>query len=97
MTITLDLTPEIEARLQVRATAEGRPLKEYVQSLIEQTVPPMDVQEAIKLYAAQSVIQGQAAALAGLSRSRFIEALNEAGVSVFQYDEGDLIREVSGG
>jgi predicted HTH domain antitoxin len=57
--------------------------------------PPIALEQAIALYASQTVTQGQAAALAGMSRAEFIDALNKVGVSVFQYDSPDeLIKEI---
>jgi hypothetical protein len=35
MTITIDLTPELEARIQAQAVAAGVSLEAYVQSIIE--------------------------------------------------------------
>jgi hypothetical protein len=36
MTITLELTPEIEARVQAQAAARGLPVRTYLQNVIEQ-------------------------------------------------------------
>jgi len=36
VTITLQLTPEVEASLQARAAEQGMTLRDYVQSVIEQ-------------------------------------------------------------
>lgn len=35
MSITLDLTPELEAALRVRAEAQGLPLNAYVERIVE--------------------------------------------------------------
>ncbi|MBM4045059.1 MAG: hypothetical protein FJ279_08095 [Planctomycetes bacterium] len=40
MTITLELKPEIEARLVAQARAEGVPLDAYLQKVIEQATTP---------------------------------------------------------
>jgi hypothetical protein len=58
MTITVDITPEVQAELARQATAQGRALEAYAASLLEQavhrparletTVPTQDVIEAIE-------------------------------------------------
>lgn len=93
MTVTLQLKPEVEARLQAKAQAAGVPIKDYLQTLVESALPPIPLEEAIALYAAQSMSQGQAAALAGVSRSEFIDALGRAGVPVFQYSVEEVLEE----
>lgn len=40
MTITLDLNPEIESRAAAHAAARGLSLEAYIQSVLEQMVPP---------------------------------------------------------
>ncbi len=93
MTVTLDLEPDLEARLAAKAKADGVPMKECLQSLVAAALKPLSVEEAIALYEAQSVSQGQAAALAGLSRAEFIDALGRAGVSPFQYTADEILQE----
>jgi predicted HTH domain antitoxin len=61
--------------------------------MIESSLPPTTLEEAIEIYAARAVSQGQAAALAGVSRSEFIEALGKARVPVFQYDGAEALEE----
>lgn len=51
------------------------------------------VKAAVAMYDAQLVSQGQAAELAGLSRSEFIDALERFGVSPFQYSAEEAIAE----
>jgi predicted HTH domain antitoxin len=62
-------------------------------SLVAAALPPRPVEEAIALYEARAVTQGQAAALAGVSRAEFIDALGRAGVSPFQYSAEEAIEE----
>ena len=38
MTLTLDIKPEIEAKLKEIANEEGKPVKEYAESIIERVV-----------------------------------------------------------
>jgi predicted HTH domain antitoxin len=96
MTITLDLEPEMETRLQTAAQERGVPIQDYLLTLVENALTQAALEEAIRLYTERKMTQGQAAALAGLSRAEFIEALNRAGVSVFQYEtEDELIAEVT--
>ncbi|HZP80518.1 MAG TPA: UPF0175 family protein [Chthonomonadaceae bacterium] len=96
MTVILELKPEVEARLQAQADAKGMSVEDFLQTLVERVLSPIPVEEAIALYTARSVTQGQAAALAGLSRAEFIEALGKAGVSVFQYDSvEELLKEAA--
>jgi hypothetical protein len=57
MTITVDVTPEVQAELARQAAAQGRPVEAYAASLLEEavhlpgkpesTVPTKDVIEAI--------------------------------------------------
>lgn len=46
---------------------------------------------AIALYDAQALTQGQAAAMAGMSRVEFFDALGRHGVTTFQYDWEDAV------
>lgn len=95
MTVTLKLRPDMEARLQAKAQVQGISTEDLLQSLLENALAPISVGEAIALYAAQTVTQGQAAALAGLSRTEFIDALGKAGVCVFQYSAEEILEEAN--
>jgi predicted HTH domain antitoxin len=52
---------------------------------------------AVKWYEQRRISQGRAAEVAGLSRDEFIEALGRYGVSPFQYDADEVVREATGG
>jgi len=56
----------------------------------------MRVAAAVKWYENGNISQGKAAEVAGLSRSEFINALNQFKVSPFQYNASDITAEVSG-
>jgi hypothetical protein len=43
MTLTIELTPELEARLKAQAQASGKPLSEYVRSTLEELAAPREV------------------------------------------------------
>jgi hypothetical protein len=47
MSIQIELTPETEAELKVRARKNGLPLNQYVQRILEQNVPAQPVQSAM--------------------------------------------------
>ncbi len=49
--------------------------------------------EAVAKYRAGELTQGQAAALAGLSRAEFLDVLSQAEVSPFQYENAEELRE----
>lgn len=55
----------------------------------------MRIAAAIKWYEIEQISQGKAAEIAGLSRAEFIQALSRYRVSIFQYTEADLVRELS--
>ena len=55
----------------------------------------MRIAAAIKWYEIEQISQGKAAEIAGLSRAEFIQALSRYRVSIFQYTEADLARELS--
>ncbi len=40
MTVTLDLSPEQEARLQAQAQTQGKPLEVYLREAIDRLAPP---------------------------------------------------------
>jgi predicted HTH domain antitoxin len=48
---------------------------------------------AVKWYEMRRVSQGRAAEIAGVSRSEFIAALGQFGVSPFQYEAGEIVEE----
>ena len=53
------------------------------------------VKAAVSMYDAQIISTGQAAQLAGLSLSEFIEALGRYGVPLLQYSAEEAIAEAS--
>jgi predicted HTH domain antitoxin len=55
----------------------------------------MRVAAAAKWFEAGMLSQAKAAELAGLSRAEFLDALNRLKVSPFQYEPGDLAREMN--
>ena len=65
MTITLNLRPEVEAEIMQKASAEGKPLPEYIKSLLEETVEPV-----ASLSSSQTQIEKNQAALAVLRQWR---------------------------
>jgi predicted HTH domain antitoxin len=56
-------------------------------------VREMRLAAAVKWYEQKKVSQAKAAEVAGISRSDFITALNQFGVTPFQYDADDIISE----
>lgn len=48
---------------------------------------------AVKWYEMRRISQGKAAEIAGLSRSEFLTALGQFGVTPFQYDADDIIED----
>ncbi len=56
-------------------------------------VREMRVAAAVKWYEMKTVSQAKAAEIAGLSRAEFLDALGRFGVSPFQYDSDELIKE----
>ncbi|MBC8253453.1 MAG: UPF0175 family protein [Ardenticatenia bacterium] len=59
-------------------------------------VREMRLAAAVKWYEVGMVSQAKGAEIAGVSRAEFLVALSRFGVSPFQYDADELIREVSG-
>lgn len=60
-------------------------------------VQEMRLAAAVKWYEMERVSQAKAAEIAGLSRTEFLTALVQFGVSPFQYQADEVIQEVSGG
>jgi len=61
----------------------------------EAFVREMRLAAAVKWYELGEVSQSKAAEIAGVSRSEFLSALEQFGVSPFQITAEELIREVS--
>ncbi len=55
----------------------------------------MRLAAAVKWYEAGMVSQAKAAELAGLNRAGFLQSLDRFKVTPFQYDAGDLEREMN--
>jgi hypothetical protein len=61
MTLTIELTPEVEEQLQEEATRQGVPAAEYARRLIEQGLPtPSDQKQKAALALLQSWIDQDA-------------------------------------
>lgn len=58
-------------------------------------VREMRVAAAVKWYENKIISQSKAAEIAGLSRSEFINALNQFTVSPFQYSADEIVSEVT--
>jgi predicted HTH domain antitoxin len=58
-------------------------------------VREMRVAAAVKWYENKVISQSKAAEIAGLSRSEFINALNQFKVSPFQYNADEIVSEVT--
>lgn len=58
-------------------------------------VREMRVAAAVKWYETGVVSQSKGAEIAGLSRAKFINALNQFKVSPFQYSADEIVAEVS--
>lgn len=58
-------------------------------------VREMRVAAAVKWYETGVISQGKAAEIAGLSRAEFVNALNQFGVSPFQYSADEVVSEVT--
>lgn len=63
----------------------------------EQFVREMRLAAAIKWYETERISQAKAAEIAGLSRAEFLAALDAYGVTPFQVDADDLVREALDG
>jgi len=57
-------------------------------------VDEMRLAAAVKWYEMRLISQGKAAEAAGISRAEFLQALTRFGVSPFQYDADEIVREV---
>ena len=57
----------------------------------EQFVRALRLAAAVKWYEMQRISQGLAAEIAGVSRSEFVAALNQFGVSPFQEEAAEII------
>ncbi len=57
-------------------------------------VREMRLAAAVKWYEQKKVPQAKAAEITGLSRSDFATALNQFGVTLFQYDADEIVSEV---
>lgn len=94
MSVILELAPEQEAQLRGRAERHGQTLNGYLQSLASLfSDSDAALRMATALYNRRQISQGQAAALAGVSRSDFVDALGRAGVPVLQYSAEEAIAE----
>ena len=60
-------------------------------------VQEMRLAAAIKWYEIRRVSQAKAAEIAGVSRTEFLIALAQFGVSPFQYEADEIIQEVNSG
>ena len=63
----------------------------------EELAAVMRLATAILWYQQERISQGKAAELAGMNRTRFLLALSEAKVDVFQITEAELEQEVARG
>jgi predicted HTH domain antitoxin len=63
----------------------------------EHFVQEMRLAAAIKWYELEIISQSKAAAIAGVSRTEFINALNRFGVTPFQVTSDELIQETKNG
>lgn len=57
----------------------------------------MRIAAAVKWYERGQISQGRAAEIAGLSRRRFLDALNRYGVTPFQATADEVVEEALGG
>jgi predicted HTH domain antitoxin len=78
-TVMLELTPEVLASLRLDADA---------------FVKEMRVAAAVKWYELGKLSQSKASQVAELSRVEFLEALHRYGVTPYQYDAEEILREV---
>jgi hypothetical protein len=46
MTLTIEVTPELESRLQAAAARNGLPVAEYARTVLERQVPPLALRVA---------------------------------------------------
>ncbi|MFZ5912284.1 MAG: UPF0175 family protein [Chloroflexota bacterium] len=57
-------------------------------------VHEMRLAAAVKWYEQKKVSQSKAAEIAGLSRAEFVTALNQFGVTPFQYGADEIVSEI---
>lgn len=62
----------------------------------EHFVQEMRLTAAVKWYEMERVSQSKAAEIAGVTRAEFLEALYRFGVTPFQVDADELVKEVKG-
>ena len=94
MTLTIEVPAGVAGRLEAQAASSGLSLERYAAQLLESSAPAISLDDAIRLHAAGKVSQGQGAALAGVSRAEFLDALSRAGITPFQYTAEEIIEEV---
>ncbi len=57
-------------------------------------VREMRLAAAVKWYEMRSISQGKAAEIAGMSRAQFLNALARFGVTPFQYNADEMMKEI---
>lgn len=57
MTITIDIKPEIEAELAKKAAADGRPIEEYIESLVEKAIHPSTGPKSTRPEGSKSLVE----------------------------------------
>jgi hypothetical protein len=104
MSLTLELTPELESRLRQQAGRHGVSVREYALSLLQTLAGVFDspgadraavLASAARLYDLRLVSLGTAAELAGVSQSDLIDALGRAGIAVCQYSAEETLAEAA--
>src|SRR5579864_5196884 len=94
MTLTIELDPEVEARLRTKAALRHLPFEEYVRNLVLADREPLPFPEVAELYARGEITQGEAALLAGMTRSDLLQALSAHGITPYQYENAEeLLKE----
>lgn len=88
MTLTLDLPPDLQDALSQTARRQGQTPAQAVAEDLRLLYPSGAAERerlAVALYHARLISQGRAAALAGLSRAEFLDALARHGTPAIQY------------